>query len=266
VRRLALLACALLALAPVPLAAEDRLPGEAASLTDDVRAKAEKHVAAIVAGKEPEKAARALLVLGPAVWPVIDQSRRVSVADAPKPWFGYLHALLVPKGDPDFEALRARLRRSILSGRPDAIAGDLREFRRGRPDPAQRGKQLPLAVPVQELPGGGKSYRSSDGTILVGFGGDGNAKNPDAGDVSLSDPTPGFVAAMGGRGLPAPDVGGRGGHAVAVAENGYAFAWAQDGADGEKPQGRGGEAGVAEARGGAGSHVRQGKPGKDAAP
>jgi hypothetical protein len=261
VRRLLPLAAALL-LARGARADEPRLPGEAAELTAEVRTKAQAHVDAIVAGKEPAKAARSLLQMGPAVWPVVEEKMRVIVDAGPRPWFHYLKALLVPKADPDFEALRARLRRTILSGRLEAVAADLAEFRRGRPDPAQRGKFLPHATPPTDGDAGAKVYRSPDGTIVVAFGMDGTREKPDAGDAAILDPTAGFVAAVGGRGTPAQGVSGRAGHASVVAENGFAFAYAPDGSDGQKPDGQGGDGGVAEGRGGAGQHVRQGKMGR----
>jgi hypothetical protein len=246
--------------------AEDRLPGEAAELTPEVREKAKAHVAAIVAGKAPEKAARALLLLGPVVWPVVEEVQRVTVADEPKPWFAYLKALLVPKAEPDFEELRRRLRRTLLGRGPSGAITDLSDFRRGRPDPEQKGKRLPLAVPAQPLENGAKAYRSSDGSIVVAFGVEGTDKAPDGGDVSISDERAGIVAAVAGRGIGAPTLSGRGGHASAVAENGWAFAFGADGADGQKPGGQAGDGGIGDGRGALGAHLQQGKPGKHAPP
>jgi hypothetical protein len=253
-------------LAPRPAAAEDRMPGEVAELTPEARTKTQAHVAAIVAGKEPAKAARAIVLLGPKVWPVVEETVRVTVADAPKPWFSYLRALLVPKAEPDFEALRVRLRRSVLVGRTDGILSDLLEFRRGLPDPERKGKRLPIGVPPQTLTGGGKAYRSGDGSIVVAFGAEGTTKEPDPPDLFLADAQAGFVAAVGGRGAPVEGAAGRGGSVTVNAENGFSFAWAGDGADGQKPDGQGGAGGVAEGQGGAGVHLRQGVAGKDVLP
>jgi hypothetical protein len=246
--------------------AGDRLAGELAELTPEAKTKAEALVADIVAGKAPEKAARALLLLGPPVWAAIEPAARVNVAEGPRPWFSYLKALLVPKSDPDFEELRRRVRRTLLVGRPDGVAGDLTDFKRGRPDPAQKGKRLPLGMPAQDLGSGAKGYRSADGTMFVAFGLDGSVKAPDGGDVNVTDVVAGFVAAVGGRGVPAPDVSGRGGNANAIAENGFAYVWGADGADGVKPEGQGGEGGLADGRGGAGVFLHQGASGKTVGP
>jgi hypothetical protein len=264
-RRLALAVLLLCALGRVPAAADEpRLPGEAAELTPEVRAKAQPHVDAIVAGKEPGKAAQALLRLGPAAWPVVEEKARIVVDPAPRPWLQYLRALLVPQSDPDFEELRRRLRRTILSGRVEAIASDLQAFRRGRPDPEKRGRTLPHATPPTDVPGGARQHRSPDGSFVLVFGSEGTKEKPDGGDASAQDPMAGFVAAVGGHGVPAESVSGRGGNASAVADNGFAFAYAQDGAPGQKPDGQGGDGGTADGRGEAGTHVRQGKMGKSA--
>jgi len=98
----------------------------------------------------------------------------------------------------------------------------------------------------------------------VGYGADGDGKNPDAPEGSVSDSTAGLVAVFGGKGAPFERQSGRGGDATASAQNGFAWAWAADGAPGQAPGGAGGVAGTANATGGAGTFTRAGDGGAGA--
>lgn len=260
----AALSLVLAGLPPATASAGDGVPGEAGELTNEVRATAQKHVDAIVKQTpDAEKATRALLVLGPAVWPVIDNAIRLVPPDAAKPRLTYLKALLSKKVEPDFEHFRARIRKTILVGSLEAVLTELQNFRLGRPDPEKPGKKIPNALkPV--IVGTTSVYRSSDGTITLAYGGDATDKRPDAPDVNVNEPTAGFVAAIGGRAHTAERHSGRGATVTCVAPLGFAWAWATDGAPGVKPDGGGGEAGVADAQGGVGQWMHQGKVGANA--
>ena len=62
-----------------PARADDRMPGEVAELTEDARAKAQKEVEALCGAADAEaakKPRRALLQMGPAVWPVVENRMR----------------------------------------------------------------------------------------------------------------------------------------------------------------------------------------------
>ncbi len=252
------------ALSPPAASADDRLPGEAADLTPEVRATAQKHVDAIVKlTPDADKAQRALLVLGPAVWPVLENAMRLVPPDAARPRLNYLKALLLKKAEVDFEYLRQRIRRTVLVGDLSALVTEVQILRLGRPDPDHPGKKLPCASKPTPL-GSTSVYRSADGTIVVGFGPDGTVDKPDAPDVSLNEAAAGFVAGMGGHSVPAARHSGRGSTVTVVAPQGFAWAWATDGAVGQKPGGSGGEAGAAEAQGGVGQYVKQGKAGANA--
>ncbi len=253
------------AVAPRASLADGRLPGEAETLTTEVRATAQKHLGVIAkGGDECPKAVRALLVLGPVVWPVVENAMRLTPSDEARPHLTYLKALLLKKADPDFELLREAVRRKALTGNLALISSLCFDFRLGRPDPARPGKRLPLAVQPTKTPLGASISRCPDGTMVVGFGADGEAKVEDAGDLELIEPTAGFVAGIGGKPIPAQGASGRGANVVVKAPMGFAYAWATDGAAGMKPDGTGGEGGSAEAKGGAGEWSRAGNGGKGA--
>lgn len=258
----------LLAAPSMPQAvADSRLPGEVGELTPEVRAVAQKHVDVIVKGEGAEgdvpKARRALLLMGPAIWPVVDNAMRLAPPDAARPHLNYLKALLVKKVEPEFEYLRERLRRTTLVGTPPALLKELNDFRLGRPDPAKPTKRLPPSV-VPTKAGPTTVYRSADGTIVLAFGADATEKDPDAPDVGVSEAAAGFVMAVGGKPLPFARRSGKGGNVTVSAPMGYAFAWATDGAVGMAPGGEGGEGGSGEAHGGAGEHARSGNGGAGA--
>ncbi|MCC7138709.1 MAG: hypothetical protein IT460_09820 [Planctomycetes bacterium] len=258
-----LLAAALLAPVAIPTAAraEDRIPGEATELTDKVRADALKQVEVIVKGPgDPVAARRVLLRMGPVVWPVLDNALRLTPPDAARPHLLFLKALLVKKAEPEFEALRGKLRRRFLIDDMKGISADLTAFRLGLPDPANPGKRLPLSV-KSTRPGSTELFRSADGTILLGFGADGTDKKPDAPDASATDPMAGFVAVVAGKGAPYDRQSGKGGDASATADNGFAWAWAADGAPGKGAGGAGGQGGSALPKGGAGQWGRSGDGG-----
>jgi hypothetical protein len=252
----------------VPAALADKVPGEANELTPEVRTTAQKHVDAIVAAKEAkdgEKPQRALLVLGPVVWPVIENALRLVPPEAARARFHFLKALLAKKTEPEFEHLRERLRLKFLGGSHEAIHAELIAFRTGRPDPSKPGKKIPPAVKPTTL-GTSAVYRSADGSIVIGFGADGTAEKPDAGPVSLNEATAGFVAGVGGRALTSPRASGGGSEIVVTAPLGFAYAYATDGATGAKGGGEGGQAGSSEARGGAGQFSRNGTGGAGGPP
>src|SRR5262249_53233618 len=84
---------------PAPAArarADDKMPGEVAELTEEARAKAQKEVEALC-GAENEEAAkkprRALLQMGPAVWPVIENRMKLLPPAQARPHFSYLKAM-----------------------------------------------------------------------------------------------------------------------------------------------------------------------------
>ena len=225
--------------------ADDRLPGEVAELTDKTRADAQVQLDVILKGTgDVGKARRALLLMGPAIWPAVDNALRLTPSDAARPHLTFLKALLLKKAEPEFEALRGRLRRKLLTDDMNGIGAELNEFRLGMKDPANPGKRLPLKVPATKL-GSTTTYRSADQTLVVAFGGDATAKKPDAPEVSLTDPAAGFAAAVGGKPLPYDRQSGKGADASCEAPQGFAYAWPTDGAVGKAPGGTGGESGVA---------------------
>src|SRR5262245_56119348 len=270
-RRSLLLAAFVVAVAPFassPRAAwsDDRLPGEADALTDKVKADASAYIDTIVSGKgDPLPARRALLKLGPVVWPLIENASRLLPPDEAKPHLNLLKALLVKKTEPEFEALRSKLRRRFLVDDKDlkSVQADLLEFRLGLPDPAHKGKRLPLSVKPTPL-GTVAVYRSSDGSIVLAFGGDADDKHPDAPETTITDENAGFVAAIGGRPIPFERQAGKGSDVSVNAPHGFAFAWATDGAAGKAPGGAGGDGGVATPKGGAGNYGRSGNGGAGA--
>jgi hypothetical protein len=269
-RSLAVVAAALL-LVPSsfrarPAAADDRLPGEADALTDKVKADATALIATIVSGKGDVLAARrALLKLGPVVWPLVENASRLLPPEEAKPHFGLLKALLLKKSEPEFEALRGKLRRRFLVDDKElkAVQADLLEFRLGLPDPDHKGKRLPLSVKPTPL-GHVAVFRSADASIVLAFGGDADEKRPDCQETVMTDDIAGFVAAIGGKSVPFERQSGKGGDVTVNAAHGFAFAWATDGAPGKAPGGAGGDAGVAIAKGGAGQYVHNGNGGKGA--
>ena len=276
IRRLALAAVVALpaSFAPTLATAGDVLPGEKTELTTEVRAEAEAQLKIIRDGTgEPVvKARTALLRMGPVVWPVIENAIHLTVTDPPKPHLKYLKALLGPKTEPEFEWLRGRLRRAILIGKPEAFLTEFTQFRAGIPDPVKPSVRVPPKCPTTPVAGGGLSYRSADRSIVIAFGADAIAPkdpkvnfHPDGGDITVEDPTAGFLVVIGGKPIPAPRTSGRGGNAVAHAPQGFAYAWAQNGAKGMKPGGQGGDASTADAKGGAGdwSHPGDGGAGAD---
>jgi hypothetical protein len=201
--------------------------------------------------------------MGPAIWPAVDNALRLTPSDAARPHLTFLKALLLKKAEPEFEALRGRLRRKVLADDMNGIGAELNEFRLGLKDPANPGKRLPLKVPATKL-GSITTYRSADQTLAVSFGGDATAKKPDAPEVSLTDPAAGFAAAVGGKPLPYDRQSGKGADASCEAPQGFAYAWATDGAVGKAPGGTGGEGGVANPHGGAGQWGRSGSGGAGA--
>lgn len=261
------LAAALATPSARPAHADSKLPGEASELTPEVRTAAQKHVDVIVKGGGAEgdvaKARRALLVLGPAIWPVLENALRLAPPDAARPHLNYLKALLVKKAEPEFEHLRERLRRTILVGAAPTLLKEMNDFRIGRPDPAKPGKRLPCSI-VPTKAGTTAVYRSADGTIVLAFGADATDKDPDAVDVGVNEPTAGFVMAVGGKAKSFSRRSGKGANVSVSAPMGFAFAWATDGAVGMAPGGEGGEGGTADAHGGAGEHARSGNGGAGA--
>jgi hypothetical protein len=242
----------------------DKLPGEVEALTDKVRADAQKLVDTIVKGEgDMTVPRRALVRLGPVVWPVVENAMKLMPPDAAKPHFSLVKALLAPKSEPEFETLRARLRKRLLMDDWKGAYTELSTFRLGLPDPANKGKFLPHSVKPMVL-GGLSTFRSSDGSIVLGYGADADEKKPDATETQVSDDNAGFVAAIGGKPLPFERQSGKGSDVSVTATNGFAWAWATDGAAGKSPGGSGGEAGVATATGGAGQFARTGDGGKSA--
>jgi hypothetical protein len=265
---LGLLSAVLLSIGVPAARADGKVPGEAGELTAEVRATAQKHVDAIVGAKEAkdgEKPQRALLVMGPVVWPVIENALRLVPPDSARARLHLLKALLAKKTEPEFEHLRERLRLKFLGGSLEAVQTELTAFRTGRPDPAKPGKKIPPSVKPTTL-GTSSVYRSADGSIVIAFGADGTAQKPDAGPVSLNEATAGFVAGVGGRALPNPRASGAGSEVLVVAPLGFAYAYGTDGANGMKGGGEGGQAGTAEARGGAGQFARSGTGGAGGPP
>lgn len=263
-RRLAGALALAFALASPVATADTKLPGEAIELTPEVRTAAQKHVDVIVRGEgDVPKARRALLVLGPAIWPVVENAMRLAPPDAARAHLNYLKALLVKKAEPEFEHLRERLRRTVLVGAAPSLLKEMNDFRLGRPDPAKAGKRLPCTI-VPSKAGSTTVYRSADGTIVLAFGADATEKDPDALDVGVSEAAAGFVMAVGGKAMPFARRSGKGANVTVSAPMGFAFAWATDGAAGLAPGGEGGEGGNAEAHGGAGEHARSGSGGAGA--
>jgi hypothetical protein len=253
---LASLFLCVLAAAPPRAAADERLPGEAAELNDEVRAKVKGHLDALFAAKDLEaavKARRAILTIGPVAWPVVENASRLLPPPAAKPHLNYLKALLVKKEEPEWEWLRGRLRRVSLVGNLDSVKGEILQFRLGRPDPAKPGQKIPPTCRPTKT-GTTEVWRSGDGTIVLAFGGDATASNADAPDLRLDEPTAGFVAAVGGTPRPLPRHSGKGGLVSVKAPMGFVWAWAANGADGMKPAGEGGEGGELAVEAGAGSH------------
>jgi hypothetical protein len=251
------------ALAPAPrvAVAGDLLPGEVPDLTPDARAAAQKQIDALNAGTDCPKSVRALLAMGPAIWPVLENAMRLNPPEAARPHFNYLKALLHKKADPDFEVLRDGLRRKMLTGGVGLVYGVCQEFRIGRPDPAKPGKRLPLGPKPTKNAQGANVFKCPDGTITLAFGADGVAKAEDAADSEIEDATAGVVIVIAGRAMSAPGSSGHGANVTVRAPNGFAYAWAGDGANAVKPDGTPGEAGVAEATGAAGQFAHQGKAG-----
>jgi hypothetical protein len=223
-RRLAPLAlAAAFAVSFAPVArADSKLPGEASELTPEVRTAAQKLVDVIVKGEgDVAKARRGLLVMGPAIWPVVDNALRLAPPDAARPHLNYLKALLVKKVEPEFEFLRERLRRTSLVGAPPALLKELNDFRIGRPVPAKPGKRLPPCV-TPSSDGTKTVYRSGDGTIVLAFGADATEQSPDAVDVGVSEAAAGFVMAVGGKPVPFARRSGKGANVTVSAPMGYA--------------------------------------------
>ncbi len=265
-----LLAASLLLLAGGARAvrADAKIPGEADALTDEVRATVQKHLEVIskVVSDDPkskadaEKARRAILVLGPVVFPVVENAMRLGPTEGARPHLNLLKALLATKAEPDFEAFRNRVRRTILTGSVDAVGREANEFRMGKPDPKKPGKRIPPTVqPVKS--GLGIAFRSADGSIVVAFGADGDEKAPDCADFNVNEPAAGLVIAIGGKPIPFPRTSGHGANVTVIAPMGFAFAWATDGAPGKAPGGNGGEGGAASATGAAGAFMHNGRRG-----
>jgi hypothetical protein len=266
-RRLVLLAALLPFAAPhAPASADDRMPGEAIELTEEVRATAQKEVDALCAAPDEEgakKPRRALLILGPAVWPVIENRMKLLPPAQARPHLNYLRALLSKKEEPEFDWVRGRIRRVIIVGRLEDMRQVMADFRVGRPDPKKPGQKIaPTVRPTVVV--GGTLYRSGDGSIVLCYGADGTDKAPDSVDIDLTEPDAGFVAALSGKPKPAPRHSGKGGVVNVTAPMGFAFAWASDGAEGMRPGGEGGEGGSPKAVGGAGTFERTGNGGAGA--
>ena len=258
---LPLLALSTLAGPATRVLGDDRLPGEVAELTDKTRAEAQVQLDVITkATGDAGKARRALLVMGPVIWPAVDNTMRLTPPDAARPHLNFLKALLLKKAEPEFEILRTRLRRKMLTGDLAGIGSELNEFRLGPKDPANAGKRLPLKV-VPTKAATAMVYRSSDGSIAIAFGNDATDKKPDAPELSLTEPVAGFAAAVGGRAMPYARTSGKGCDVACEAPQGFAYAWATDGAVGKAPGGSGGDAGTATAKGGAGEFTRAGNGG-----
>ncbi|MFO0932917.1 MAG: hypothetical protein U1E39_09420 [Planctomycetota bacterium] len=252
--------------APRAAVADDKALGEATELTEKVRADALKLIDTVsksTVEKDVLAARRGLLKLGPVVWPVIENALRLGPPDAARPHLNLLKALLAKKTEPEFETLRARLRKRMLMDDVKGMQSELASFRLGLPDPAKPGKKLPLSCKSTKV-GSTTVYRSSDGSLVVGYGNDADEKSPDAPEASVTDSVAGFVAVFGGKPAPFERQSGRGADATASASNGFAWAWASDGAPGKPPGGAGGIAGVGTATGGAGQFARSGDGGAGA--
>lgn len=252
--------------APPAVVADDKVLGEATELTDKVRAETQKQLDVITKStveKDVVAARRALLKLGPVVWPVVENALRLGPPEGARPHLALVKALLAKKTEPEFESLRARLRKRMLMDDVKGMQAELASFRLGLPDPAKAGKRLPMSCKPTKL-GSTTVYRSSDGSLVVGYGADGDDKQPDAPEASVTDSVAGFVAVLGGKPAPFERQSGRGADATANASNGFAWAWATDGAPGKPPGGAGGIAGAANATGGAGQFSRSGDGGAGA--
>ena len=265
----ALLLSSLLAFAaaPRPVVADDRMPGEVGELTEEVRARAQKEVEALCAAADLEaakKPRRALLTMGPAVWPVIENRMKLLPPAQVRPQFALLKALLARKDEPEFDRLRGRLRRVFLMDAFQNLRNEFAQFRVGRPDPKTPGQKIaPTVRPV--MAGAHAVYRSGDGSIVLLFGGDATEGAPDSPDIDLIEDTAGFVAAVSGKPRSAPRHSGKGGAVNVTATQGFAVAWAADGADGLRPGGEGGEGGSPKAVGAAGTYEHAGAGGAGAA-
>lgn len=249
----------------------DRVIGEATELTETVRAETLKHLEAI-AKADPEDAAsvkaavaarRAVLRQGPAVWPVVENALRLNPSAGARPHLHLVKALLAKKQEPEFEALRARLRKRFLMDDFKGMHEELSRFRQGLPNPAKPGKFLPHSVSPTKV-GATTVYRSGDGSIVLAYGADADANNPDAPEAVASDPIAGFVAVLGGKPFPFERQSGRGADTTATAPAGFAWSWASDGAPGKAPGGSGGTGGSGQATGGAGVYQRSGAGGAGA--
>lgn len=244
--------------------ADGRVPGEIETLTDEARKTAQGHLDAIVKGEgDVTKPRRALLVMGPAVWPVVENASRLVPPEQARPHLNYLKALLAPKTEPELEAFRARLRRIVLSGSLDSLPREANELRLGKPDPKKPGKRIPPTIQTVKY-GNGVAFRSADGSLVIAYGADADDKKPDCEDLNVNEGAAGFVAAIGGRPMPYARTSGHGCNVNVNAPMGFAFAWSTDGAAGMAPGGAGGEGGVATAAGGAGQHARSGNGGAGA--
>src|SRR5262245_8429538 len=114
---LAAAAAALAGSAPVRVAlAGDPIPSDAGALTDKVRAEAQAHIDAITKGAGDVAAPRrALVKMGPIVWPVVENALKLLPPEAAKPHLNLVRALIAKKKEPEFEALRERLRTRFLT-------------------------------------------------------------------------------------------------------------------------------------------------------
>ncbi|MBL9088685.1 MAG: hypothetical protein JNM10_16220 [Planctomycetia bacterium] len=251
---------------PRAAVADDKVLGEATELTEKVRADALKLIDTVsksTVEKDVLAARRGLLKLGPVVWPVIENALRLGPPEGARPHLNLLKAMLAKKTEPEFEALRARLRKRMMMDDLKGMQSELAAFRLGLPDPAKPGKRLPLSCKSTKV-GSTVVYRSSDGSLVVGYGNDADEKAPDAPEASVTDSMAGFVAVFGGKPVPFERQSGRGADTTANATNGFAWAWASDGAPGKAPGGAGGVAGAATASGGAGQFARSGDGGAGA--
>ena len=263
-------------------AADGKVMGEIEVLSEEARATAQKYIDAIVknavikpgegeasnadadkARLDCEKARRALLVMGPAVYPVVDNAARLAPPADVRPHLNYLKALLAPKAEPELDALRARVRKAVLGSNLNGIFAEANEFRAGKPDPKHAGKRIPPTIqPVKY--GIGLAYRSADGSFVLVFGPDADDKTPDCADLNVSEGAAGFVIGIGGRAAAFARTSGHGANVTVTAPLGFAYAWATDGAPGKAPGGTGGEGGAGSASGGAGSFGRSGNGGAGA--
>ncbi len=281
---LALLACAFGFSIDAPLAGADgKSLGEVDALTDETRAATQKQIDVILknavirvgegettnaeadkARVDCERARRAILSMGPAVYPVVDNAIKLNPSADARIHFNYLKALLLAKSEPELDVLRARVRKAVLGSNLNGIKGEAVEFRAGKPDPKRPGKRIPPTIqPVKH--GLGIVFRSADGSFVVAFGPDADEKSPDCADFNVSDGSAGFVIVIGGMALPFPRTSGHGQNLTVTAPLGFAYAWATDGAPGKAPGGAGGEGGEAIATGGAGAFARNGNGGAAAA-